>query len=91
MNNPSTDKWVHYFNIYNENFSKYKNKKITILEIGVFNGGSLKMWQNYFSADSLIVGIDIISKCKKYEKDNIKIYIGDQTDLSFLGSVIKDI
>ena len=49
------------------------------------------MWQNYFSADSLIVGIDIISKCKKYEKDNIKIYIGDQTDVSFLGSVIKDI
>ena len=91
MNNPSTDKWVHYFNIYNENFSKYKNKKITILEIGVFNGGSLKMWQNYFSADSLIVGIDIIPKCKKYEKDNIKVYIGDQTDKNFLNSVIKDI
>jgi len=91
MNNPSTDKWVHYFNIYNENFSKYKNKKITILEIGVFNGGSLKMWQNYFSPDSLIVGIDIIPKCKKYEKDNIKIYIGDQTDKNFLNSVIKDI
>ena len=91
MNNPSTDKWVHYFNIYKENFSRYKNKKITILEIGVLNGGSLKMWQNYFSPDSTIAGIDIISKCKKYEKDNIKIYIGDQTDINFLGSVIKEI
>ena len=91
MNELCTDKWLHYFDIYTENFSKYKNKKVTILEIGVLNGGSLKMWQNYFSADSLIVGIDIISKCKKYEKDNIKIYIGDQTDVSFLGSVIKDI
>ena len=91
MNELYTDKWLHYFDIYTENLSKYKNKKITILEIGVLNGGSLKMWQNYFSADSLIVGIDIISQCKKYEKDNIKIYIGDQTDVNFLGSVIKDI
>ena len=91
MNGLYTDKWLHYFDIYTENFSKYKNKKITILEIGVFNGGSLKMWQNYFSSDSLIVGIDIIPQCKQYEKDNIKVYIGDQTDVSFLGSVIKDI
>ena len=86
-----THKWAHYFDIYKENFSKYKNKKITILEIGVLNGGSLKMWQNYFSPDSLIVGIDIIPKCKKYEKDNIKIFIGDQTDTNFLDSVIKEI
>ena len=55
-----TNKWAHHFDIYKENFSSYKNKKITILEIGVQNGGSLKMWQNYFSSDSLIVGIDII-------------------------------
>ena len=91
MNELYTDKWLHYFDIYKENFSKYKNKKITILEIGVLNGGSLKMWQNYFSPDSLIVGIDIIPKCKKYEKDNIKVYIGDQTDKNFLSSVIKGI
>ena len=86
-----TNKWAHHFDIYKENFSSYKNKKITILEIGVLNGGSLKMWQNYFSSDSLIVGIDIIPRCKKFEKDNIKIYIGDQTDIKFLSSVIKDI
>ena len=91
MNGLYTDKWLHYFDIYTENFSKYKNKKITILEIGVLNGGSLKMWQNYFSSNSLIVGIDIIPRCKKFEKDNIKIYIGDQTDKNFLGSVIKEI
>ena len=91
MNELYVDKWLHYFDIYKENFSKYKNRKIIILEIGVLNGGSLKMWQNYFSPDSLIVGIDIIPRCKKFEKDNIKIYIGDQTDKNFLSSVIKDI
>ena len=91
MNGLYTDKWLHYFDIYTENFSKYKNKKITILEIGILNGGSLKMWKNFFSPDSTIAGIDIIPKCKKHEKDNIKVYIGDQTDINFLGSVIKDI
>ena len=66
-------------------------KKITILEIGIAKGGSLRMWKNYFSSDSTIVGIDINPECKKFEKDNIKTYIGNQTDVNFLGSVIKDI
>jgi len=49
------------------------------------------MWKNYFSSDSKIVGIDINPECKKFEKDNIKTYIGNQADVNFLGSVIKDI
>ncbi len=84
-------KWLHYFDIYEENFSKFKKKKITILEIGIAKGGSLRMWKNYFSSDSTIVGIDINPDCKKFEKDNIKTYIGNQTDVNFLSSVIKDI
>jgi len=84
-------KWLHYFNIYEENFSKFKKKKITILEIGIAKGGSLRMWKNYFSSESTIVGIDINPECKKFEKDNIKTYIGNQTDVNFLSSVIKDI
>ena len=27
---------------------KYKNKRITFVEIGVFSGGSLFMWRNLF-------------------------------------------
>ena len=90
-NKKDLNKWLHYFDIYEENFSKFKKKKITILEIGIAKGGSLRMWKNYFSSDSTIVGIDINPDCKKFEKDNIKTYIGNQTDVNFLGSVIKDI
>jgi hypothetical protein len=90
-NKKDLHKWLHYFNIYEENFSKFKKKKITILEIGIAKGGSLRMWKNYFSSDSTIVGIDINPDCKKFEKDNIKTYIGNQTDVNFLSSVIKDI
>jgi len=90
-NKKDLHKWLHYFNIYEENFSKFKKKKITILEIGIAKGGSLRMWKNYFSSESTIVGIDINPECKKFEKDNIKTYIGNQTDVNFLSSVIKDI
>ena len=90
-NKKNLHKWLHYFDIYEENFSKFKKKKITILEIGIAKGGSLRMWKNYFSSESTIVGIDINPECKKFEKDNIKTYIGNQTDVNFLGSVIKDI
>ena len=83
-------KWLHYFDIYEENFSRYRNKKITLLEIGVFRGGSLSMWKKYFGAQAKIIGIDINPDCKKFEKENIQIYIGDQTNTDFLHSVLID-
>lgn len=84
------NKWRHYFDIYDENFSKFRKKKITVFEIGVFRGGSLKMWLDYFGPQTNIVGIDIDPRCKQYESENIKIYIGDQTDENFLKSILKE-
>ena len=31
-NKKDLNKWLHYFDIYEENFSKFKKRKITILE-----------------------------------------------------------
>lgn len=77
-------KWRHYFDIYDRYFSKYRGKPVRILEIGVFDGGSLHMWRNYFGPQALIYGIDIIPECKKLEDDGFKISIGSQTDRQFL-------
>ena len=85
------NKWHHYFDIYEENLSKYRKQNIILLEIGVWRGGSLRMWQNYFNENSLIVGIDNNPQCQKFEKDNLKIFIGDQTDIKFLEKIIKEI
>ena len=76
-------KWEKYFDVYEEIFKKYKDKDIKFVEIGVQNGGSLEIWKNYFSAKSEIIGIDLNPECKKFEKDNIKIFIGNQSDVSF--------
>lgn len=80
-------KWEHYFEIYDRHFNSYRNKEITILEIGVFQGGSLQMWKNYFGPKAKIYGIDIDPKCKEYEEENIKIFIGSQSDKNFLADL----
>ena len=76
-------KWQHYFDVYHRHFAKFVGKKVNILEIGIFSGGSLEMWKTYFGDKSMIYGVDIEESCKTYERDGIKIYIGDQEDRSF--------
>ncbi|MDC3058762.1 class I SAM-dependent methyltransferase [Candidatus Pelagibacter sp.] len=78
-----SSKWVKYFDVYEENFSKFKGKNITFVEIGVSNGGSLEIWKKYFGPNSKIIGIDINPECKKFEKDNVEIFIGNQSDQKF--------
>lgn len=77
-------KWIHYFDIYDFWFKKYKNKPIVILEIGVYQGGSLNMWRDYFGEEAKIFAIDINPLCKQFETENTKIFIGSQEDKEFL-------
>lgn len=77
-------KWIHYFDIYDTWFKKYKNKPIVILEIGVYQGGSLNMWRDYFGEEAKIYAIDINPLCKQFETINTKIFIGSQEDKKFL-------
>ena len=85
------DKWIHYFGIYDRHFSRFRNKPVVIVEIGVFHGGSLKMWKNYFGKEAKIYGIDINPKCKAFEEENITIFIGSQSDRKFLKEFVKSI
>jgi 23S rRNA U2552 (ribose-2'-O)-methylase RlmE/FtsJ len=90
QNNNMIDKWLHYFDIYETHFNKFVDKKIKVLEIGIWQGGSLKMWKDYFGNNATIVGVDIEPICKMFEEDRIKIYIGDQANPDFLKSIIKN-
>lgn len=84
-------KWNHYFDIYERHFNKFRNKEVVILEIGVSQGGSLQMWKEYFGDKAKIFGIDIDPRCKELEEENIKIFIGSQSDRKFLRQVKKSI
>ena len=65
-------KWIHYFDIYERHFRRFKDTQPAILEIGVFGGGSLSMWQDYFGKKSQIVGIDIDTDVKNTKKRILK-------------------
>jgi len=84
-------KWRHYFEIYDRHFSRLRDKKINILEIGVMHGGSLQMWQNYFKGNAMIYALDINPECKKFESENVKVYIGSQEDKKFLQELAKEL
>ena len=76
-------KWNHYFEIYNEHFKKFRGREVHILEIGIYSGGSLEMWKEYFGPKCRIYGVDIQGSCKEYEDDSVKVFIGDQEDREF--------
>jgi len=85
-------KWYHYFDIYTRHLSQYRDRPIRMLEIGVFRGGSLKMWKQYFHPESTIVGIDIDESCQAHElaDQNIFVRIGSQADPNFLAQVNRE-
>ena len=72
-----------YFQTYEEMFNKYVGKKITFVEVGVLQGGSLFMWKEYFGKDARIIGIDLHPNAKELEKHGFEIYIGSQSDKNF--------
>jgi hypothetical protein len=80
---PGIWKWIHYFEIYDRHFRKFRGQDVHVLEIGVYSGGSLDMWRDYFGPKATIYGVDIAPECRVYERDRVKIFIGDQADRSF--------
>tara|TARA_B100001769_G_scaffold208526_1_gene167963 strand:- start:49 stop:834 length:786 start_codon:yes stop_codon:yes gene_type:complete len=84
-------KYKKYFNVYETVFKKFKEKKITFVEIGLFHGGSLEIWRNYFGKEARIIGIDNNPECKKFEKDGFEIFIGDQNSDVFWKDFFKKV
>ncbi len=83
-------KWIHYLNIYEKHLERFRGKSPVMIEIGVFQGGSLKMWKDYLGETSKIVGIDIDPKCKKFEEEGIEIYIGNQSDPKLINQIFSN-
>lgn len=80
-------KWHHYFDIYHRHFERFRGKSPVVLEIGVFHGGSLQMWKEYFGPGARIIGVDVDPRCTAAAEDGIEILIGDQADRGFLAEI----
>lgn len=88
---------IHFYaSHYETHFSKFRNAKINLLEIGVGGydkpdegGASLRMWKEFLKKGN-IFSIDIYDK-QLLEEDRIKIFQGSQIDKAFLMSVVNEI
>jgi SAM-dependent methyltransferase len=75
-----------YLDIYEKYFSKYRNKLNNLLEIGLWEGESLRMWREYFTVGNL-VGADILD-LSHVKLSNTTIHICDQSDRTQLQNLI---
>ena len=76
-------KWTHYFDIYHRHLAPFRGRPVTVVEVGVYSGGSLDMWCNYFGPEAIIHGVDIAPQCRAYAGGQVRISIGDQADPAF--------
>lgn len=91
-------KWWHYFEIYDNLLGKIAEESrestsgepLKILEIGVFKGGSLQLWREYFGPRAVIFGIDVDENCATLGVSEAEIRIGSQSDPSFLAQVVQE-
>lgn len=88
----SSDKWSLYLDTYTQIFEPFKGYSVNLLEIGVQNGGSLQMYSDFFSPESVIVGCDIDSRVSNldFNRVNIKTVIGSACEVSTREKILEE-
>jgi hypothetical protein len=88
-NDRATDKyWVHgYTPYYDRHLQGRLEESLKVLELGVLRGESLQLWASALP-NAEIYGIDLEVRMK--DTDRIKIFQGDEKDLSFLDRIGRE-
>lgn len=95
----NTDKYfehvwhVHSYieNFYNKNFLPLKDTALNILEIGVWSGGSMLLWKDYFP-NATVWGVDISTQHINvdFNQDRLKLIIGDAYSDNIINNLPDD-
>ena len=86
-----TDKALHthYLRSYEEYFDKLQDREVRLLELGVYKGGSLLLWRDYFQK-GLIVGLDLNAIKVDDPSGRIRTYFGQQQDTDMLDRIAAE-
>lgn len=82
----ASSKHDSYFQAYDRLLAPYVaggNACLTLVEIGVQNGGSLHLWRQILGERARIIGIDLNPETRILEADGFEIFIGSQSDPTF--------
>ncbi len=87
-----TDKGSAYTRAYHSLLGHVRDEPIRLLEIGLYNGGSLRMFRDYLP-NATLHGIDIDPRCLAYQDEipNTQVRLLDQTDAGQLEAFIAEL
>ena len=86
-----TDKFQHgYAPVYEKHFGKYRDKEINFLEIGVYNGGSIFSWLEYFPK-AQIFALDIYDKSHLFNHSRVHFFQMDASDENSINNLMTEI
>ena len=77
----------NYTSIYPMFLEKFRNENFSLLEIGIDEGRSYKLWESYFTT-ARIYGMDI---SKSFSTNRGVVFQGDQSNLQHLQNVTENI
>ena len=83
-------KWHQYFPVYEQHFERFRNRHVTIFEIGVGEGGSLQLWRGYFGPFATIVGIGCLSPVANRSRTVRCRYASAARPIAFLASLVAE-
>jgi len=84
-----TDKSPGYLREYERAFSNMVDKEVRLLELGVYKGGSLLMWRDYFPK-GVIIGLDRKIAEINDPTGRIHTYQGSQQDTALLTKIVRE-
>jgi hypothetical protein len=87
-----TDKGTQYTQVYDRLLSHVREQPLRMLEIGLYNGGSFRMWRDYLP-NTTLHGIDIDPRTLAYEDEvpNSAVRLVDQADPRQLDALIAEL
>lgn len=77
-----------YLAIYARHLESLRDTPVKVLELGVFNGASLRMWRDYF-ASATIIGADIKAEALQHAGDRMIVEVGDCGSPTFLEQLAR--
>ncbi len=80
----------HYLQKYEEYFQPLIDREVKLLELGVYKGGSLLLWRDYFTRGA-IVGLDLQPVDIADSTGRIRVYQGMQQDTGLLDRIAQEI
>lgn len=87
-----TDKGAVYTQTYHRWLSHAREQRMRFLEIGLYNGGSMRMWRDYLP-NTVLHGIDVDPRTLAYQEEvpNSQVRLVDQGDPDALAAFVAEL